>query len=379
MLESFDPEVDRLIRAERVDIDLRPERNFRSEPVLEALGSKTADLIVEGAPGSRFSGGSESVDTLERLGNERLKRLFGGEEATLQPDSHSQALAAALMGLLKPGDVIMAPVPGAGAAQGLGHESVFWANRYRFVHYGTEKANPVFDHDALARLARRCTPHLIAVSVFPYPRRQDFVFWRTLASEVNARLLVDLGPAAGLVPGGIFPSPVGWADVVIGAFHGLLRGPPGGFLLFKREVSNPVLRGLFPMLQGGSTVNRIAARPVALKEALSAEYTAYAARCVAFAKTLGEALIDRGMALYTGGTDFHYLLLDVRPLGFTGGSAEARLREAGIAARRIPIAFGSGCLHEGDGLLLATHSVTLKGMELGEAPFLADKIYRVLH
>lgn len=381
-LEYFDPEVHQFLEREGKGdppvVDLRLDRNYLSSAVLEALGSNLADLYVEGFPSMRFAGGPEAADELEYLCIERLKRLFKAEEAVIQPTSPNLAVAAALEGLLKPGDTVLAPVPGQGASLVFGHGATLWADRFRFVRYGLDPQSRAFNPEEITSLAESCSPAMIAVCVAPYPRSQDMVFWRSLADRTHAVLLVDLEGAAGLVPGGVIPPPLEDADVVTGMTNGLLRGPRGGFILSKKKWGDRIRNGLFPFLLGGASVNVMAAKAVALKEALSREFREYVGKCLSNASALARALEDHGLEVWTHGTDFHYLLLDVRGLGFSGLEGERRLARAGIAVRRVQMPLGDGCSHQGDGLILSTQAVTLRGMEIPDIVDCAGMIYRAL-
>jgi glycine hydroxymethyltransferase len=382
MLDSFDPEVSDILRREGEDPctlwEMRPSRNYLSAAVLEALSSSLADLYVEGHSDRRFTWGSQAAEELEALGIDRLKKLFDAEDATLQPSSHAQALAAVLEGLLKPGDTVMAPEAGQGCHLAFGHPSSLWAERYRFVRYGPDPSTQRFDPDAVTRLAEACNPALLVVSIPPYPRKQDFGFWRDLAHGMGALLCVDMGIAAGLVAGGCLASPAPQADVVAGATHGILRGPPGGFLLFKPLIRDRILHGLFPRLQAGTAMNGLAAKTVALKEAASPDFKRYVQRCLDHADGLSRLFEERGVTLWTGGTDYHYLVVNLRALGLSGKEGELRLRKRGIAAQKIPIAFERGCAHEGDGLLMATQALVLKQAESKDLQELAEMITNML-
>ncbi|MBU0753995.1 MAG: hypothetical protein KJ645_02575 [Planctomycetes bacterium] len=382
MLESFDPEIHELL--EHCDggddplSDFRPERNYLSVAVLETLGSPFADLHFDGFPGQRFSSGNACLEKLVVLGNERLKALFHAEEATLRPSNHAQALAAALEGLLKPGDTVLAPVPGAGGPLVMGHPSTLWADRFRFVRYGPDQRSQAFDYDALKRLAEACNPSLIVVAVYPYPRHQDLIFWKNLSGRLGAFLLVDLGPVAGLVPGGVLPSPTSIADLVTGATNGLMRGPHGGFVLYKKAIKDRIERALFPWLQSGETANQTAAKAVALKEAASRDYRNYVERCRSNVEILCRVFSSNGIDLWGGGADYTYAVLNLRPLGLSGLQGEQRLLEKGIAVQRVPIVFEKGCAHQGDGLVLGTQALSLKTLQNDRMQDLAMKMIRCL-
>jgi glycine hydroxymethyltransferase len=382
MLESFDPEIYSLIqgvdRVGRTVVPLHPGRNFLSLPVLNALGSSLSDQFLEGGIGRRYSGTSPESEEIERLGRERLIKLFDAEAGSLQPQNHAQAVAAALEGLLETDSVVMAPAPGQGCSLVFGHPSTLWAKRFRFVRYGPDPESMLFCPESLESLALACRPSMIVVSLHPYPRNQDLSFWRDLADRVHALLLVDLSTSSGLVPGGLFPSLAKRADVVTGATQGLLRGPPGGFLLYKRIHAENIERGLFPLLQTGCSVNGLAAKAVAIKEAASPAFVPYVKKCLSNAAALSRALRDRGLEIWTQGTDFHYLVLNVRTMGLSGLEAERRLSEAGFLTCRVQIPFGLGCANQGDGIILATQGVTLKGVEPQDLDRWADEIYLVL-
>jgi glycine hydroxymethyltransferase len=382
MLESFDPEVSDILHREERDSgslwEMRPGRNYLSVAVLEALASPLAELYVEGQPGHRFSWGSAAADELEALGIDRLKGLFDAEEATLQPASHAQAVTVALEALLTGGDTVLAPEAGPGCHLAFGHHASLWGGRFRFVRYGPDPETGRIDPESVAGLARSCNPSLLVVSIPPSPREQDLGFWRELADGLGAFLCVDLGIAAGLVPGKVLATPAEVADVVVGATHGLLRGPPGGFLLFKSRFREEILSSLFPYLHVGVSMNELAARTVALKEAASKDFQHYVRKCLAHAAELCRLLEEKGLSLWTGGTDYHYCVVHLRMLGLSGLEGELRLREEGIAGRKVSIAFEKGCAHQGDGLLLATQALVLRQAEIKDLQEPAEMIANIL-
>lgn len=382
MLESFDPEIYDLIKQEEASsrrwVDLRPHRNYLSQAVLDALGSQLADHYVEGCLGGRFSEGSAEGDLIEALGIERLKEIFHAEDALLQPMHYPLAVAALFEGILKRGDTVLTPEPGQGTSLVFGHPSTAWAERFRFVRYGPDPETHAFDPDEMIRLVERSSPALIVVSLVPYPRQQEISFWRRAADRIRALLLVDLSYAAGLVPCGILPSPAEKADIVIGATSGLLRGPSGGFLLFKNRFSDRIQMGLFPRLQSGTAVNLLAAGAVALKEAASKAFMEYGIRCVENANRLCRILKDRGFHVWSEGTDYHYLILMTRSMGLSGKEAESLLRDAQIAATRVKIPFCEGCPNQGDGLILSTQAVTILEKDHSALETLTDKISKAL-
>lgn len=382
MLERFDPEIHALLQHDGMNlsakIDLRPGRNYLSNTVLEALGSPVSDFYVEGFPGSRYTTGSAAAEEIERIGNARLKELFKAEEGTLQPTTHAGAAIAVLTGLLDPGDTVLSPAPVQGAQLVFGHRAFQWTDRYRFVHYGPDKDSHAFDPDSILALAKQSAPALVVVSVYPYPRQQNFAFWRHVADQSSALLLIDLGVCAGLVPSGKMPNPVEFADVVIGATQGILRGPPGGFMLNRKSLGDRILKGLFPMQMAGGFVNQIAGKAVALKEMCHPESNAYVGKCVDNAGRLSRLLSDRGFELLTGGTDFHFCSLHTSPLGLSGMDAEKRLWEAGIAVQRVQFPCSEGCSNRGDGIVLATQAMTLKGISDQELKDIADRLKDIL-
>jgi glycine hydroxymethyltransferase len=287
-------------------------------------------------------------------------------------------VAAVLEGLVKPGDVVMTPEPGQGCDLVFGHPSVAWAGKGRFVRYGPDPETLSFDRGSLERLVEECRPSVIVVSVPYYPRRQDLDFWRNMSERARALLWVDLSMAAGLVPGGLMPSPSGEAHVITGSTRGLLRGPSGGFILCRKNLLEKVEDGFFPRLQAGYALNGLAARAVALKEVASPEFREYAARACALAAALGRSLTERGISLWTGGTDFHLVVLDLSSLGRSGLEGQKKLAQSGILARRVRLPFVAGCTNRGNGLLLGTQALALKGVEDQEIKDLADRIYSAL-
>jgi len=383
MLESFDHKVHEMLRIDdevnASTIDLRPGRSYLSKSVLEALGSNLADYYIEGGiDKARYSGGSQVADEVESLANDRLKKIFGAKEANCQPASPAQAIEAVLEGVLKPGDTVMTPEPGKGGHILFGHKATVLEKKYRFVLYGTDPETKSFNTKELKRLAKRSGPSLIAVCFFPYPLKHDLSFWRDLADEIGALLLVDLSYCAGLIPAGSIESPIKFADIVTGASNGLLRGPPGGFILCRQDLAESLRVALFPRLQIGASVNVIAAKAVAFKEAASPEFKDYCARSIETAFALSKTLTNRGFEIWSGGADYHYLIVNLRSSGMTGIEGETRLRKSGILATRCMIPFGDSCLNKGDALIFASHAITLKEQKNPDIDILTDKICSAL-
>ena len=383
MLESHDPELHRLVKdLGEVRLEMRPDRSFLSATALEALGSELADHYVEGFREARFRAGPSGCDGVESLAEDRTLRLFGGDAALVQPPSHAAALMAVLAGLLREGDTVMAPEAGGGGPLILGHRASAATARYRFVRYGPHPETGFFDHDRLMSLARTCSPALIVVCLHPHPRAQDLDFWRDVARRVKARLVVDLGHAAGLLAaraGKIGANrDFGGVDIMVGAGSGLLRGPATGFVTGDAELVEKVRRAHFPYLGGGGAVHQMSALAVALGEAGSEPFRRYAARCVEAADDLARRLTNLGMTLWCGGTDGAHLVVDTRKQGLSGAEAETRALAESLAGRRVKLPFREGCANRGDGITFSTHALVLKARGAPDLADAAESIYRAI-
>jgi len=369
-VQRADPEVAALVRLElarqREGLELIASENFASRAVLEAMGSCLNNKYAEGYPGKRYYGGCEVVDRVEQLAIDRVKRLFGAEHANVQPHSGAQANFCAYMGLVPPGATIMGlALPHGGHlthGSPVNHTGQVW----RAVQYGVRSDTGRIDYDQVREVARRERPQLIIAGGSAYARIIDFAAFREIADEIGARFLVDMAHFAGLVAGGVHPSPVPHAHVVTSTTHKTLRGPRGGIILCGADLAKAIDKSVFPGGQGGPLEHVIAAKAVAFGEALSDDFRRYAAQVVENAAVLAEALIDRGHAIVSGGTDTHLMLVDLRPRGLTGKEAERLLGLAGITVNKNTIPDDPQSPFVTSGIRIGTPALTTRGMGRAE-------------
>lgn len=343
-LAETDPELAEAIGAElrrqQDGIELIASENIVSAAVLEAQGSVLTNKYAEGYPGRRYYGGCEYVDVAEQLAIDRAKRLFGCAFANVQPHSGAQANQAVLLALLQPGDTILGMSLAAGGHLTHGAAPNLSGKWFRAVQYGVRREDGLLDYEELERLARTEKPKLIIAGGSAYPRVIDFARIRRVADEVGAFFMVDMAHFAGLVAAGLFPSPLPHAHVVTTTTHKTLRGPRGGMVLSNAaELGRKINSAVFPGLQGGPLMHVIAGKAAAFGEALRPEFQAYQAAVVSNARALAETLAERGLAIVTGGTDCHLLLVDLRPKRVTGKAAEASLERALITANKNAVPF----------------------------------------
>ena len=362
MLEAINKEKNR----QHDKIELIASENFVSEAVMEAAGSVLTNKYAEGYPGRRYYGGCEYVDIAENLTRDRAKELFGAEHANVQPHSGAQANMAVYFSVLKPGDTILGMNLNHGGHLTHGSPVNFSGKLYNIVDYGVDEENELIDYDALREKAKEVQPKMIIAGASAYPRVIDFEKFREIADEVGAYLLVDMAHIAGLVAAGLHPSPVPHADFVTTTTHKTLRGPRGGMILCKEEYAKKVDSNVFPGMQGGPLMHVIAAKGVAFKEALQPDFKEYAAKIIDNSKRLGQALVDQGIRLVSGGTDNHLLLLDVRPLGLTGKVAEKALDDVGITTNKNTIPFDPESPFVTSGVRIGTAAVTTRGFGIEE-------------
>ncbi|HEY8496983.1 MAG TPA: serine hydroxymethyltransferase [Limnochordales bacterium] len=383
VLRAVDPEIADAIEAERrrqnTHIELIASENFVSEAVLAAQGSVLTNKYAEGYPGKRYYGGCEFVDVAERLAIERAKELFGAEHVNVQPHSGSQANQAVYFAALEPGDTVMGMALPHGGHLTHGHPINLSGRLYRFVEYGVDRETEQIDYDALEAQAREVRPKMIVAGASAYPRIIDFARLRQICDAVGALLFVDMAHIAGLVAAGLHPSPIPYADFVTTTTHKTLRGPRGGLIFCKEQYAKDIDRAVFPGVQGGPLMHVIAAKAVALKEALTPAFRAYQQQIVKNAQALAAALQARGFRLISGGTDNHLMLVDVKSSrGLTGKQAETLLDEVGITVNKNTIPFDTEKPAVGSGLRLGTPAVTTRGMKEAEMEEIADIIDRVL-
>ncbi len=382
-LAAADPEIHAAIVAEarrqQETIELIASENYVSRAVLEAQGSILTDKYAEGYPGHRYYGGCQYVDAIERLAMERARALFGAEHANVQPHSGSQANAAAYLALLRPGDTALSMSLAHGGHLTHGSRVNFSGRFYRFIFYGVSRETERIDYDDLAELARRHRPKLIIAGASSYPRVIDFSRLSDIAREVDALLLVDMAHIAGLVAAGQHPSPVPYADVVTTSTHKTLRGPRAGMILCRAQWAAAIDKGVFPGTQGGPLEHVIAAKAVALREAMRPSFVRYQRRVVANARALAQGLAAQGLRIVSGGTDNHLLLVDVGALGLTGAQAEVSLETAGIACNKNLIPFDARGPRDTSGIRLGSAAVTTRGFREEEMRQVAGLVVRVLH
>lgn len=366
-IKANDPELFQAIEKElgrqRNKIELIASENFVSTTVLEAAGSVLTNKYAEGYPGHRYYGGCEFVDVVEDLARDRALKLFGGEHVNVQPHSGAQANMAVYETILKPGDTVLGMRLAHGGHLTHGSPVNFSGQLYNFVDYGVTKETQTIDYDEVASQALQYKPKLIVAGASAYPRVIDFKKFREIADSVGAYLMVDMAHIAGLVAAGLHPSPVPYADFVTTTTHKTLRGPRGGMIICKEEFAKKLDKAIFPGIQGGPLMHIIAAKAVALGEALMPEFKEYAAQIIANAKAFAETLQDEGLTLVSGGTDNHLVLVDVRNLGITGKKAEAVLDSIGITTNKNAIPFDPEKPFVTSGVRMGTPAVTTRGFK----------------
>jgi len=378
-----DPELAEAIQKEALrqvnKIELIASENYVSAAVLEALGSVLTNKYAEGYPGRRYYGGCEYVDIVEQLAIDRAKQLFGAEHANVQPHSGSQANMAVYFAVLEPGDRIMGMSLAHGGHLTHGSPVNFSGKLYEVHPYGVSPETETLDYDAIARQAREVRPRMIVCGASAYPRIIDFARLREIADEVGAYLMADIAHIAGLVAGGLHPSPVPYCDFVTSTTHKTLRGPRGGLILCKKKYAKVIDKSIFPGMQGGPLMHCIAAKAAAFGEALRPEFRYYLKRIVDNAKTLARKLQDEGLRLVSGGTDNHLMLVDVGAAGITGKEAEEALDEVGITVNKNAIPFDPRPPRVASGIRIGTPAVTTRGLGKTEMEELGELIAAVIH
>jgi len=386
-LAQVDPEIAGVVTDElerlRGGLQLIASENFTSPAVLAALGSTLSNKYAEGYPGKRYYGGCEVVDVAETIGIERAKALFGAEHANLQPHSGASANIAVYGAFLDPGDTVLAMSLPHGGHLTHGTKVSFSGKWFNAVHYGVRPHDggphsEDIDYDQMRSLAREHTPKMIICGGSAIPRLIDFAAFREVADEVGAILMVDAAHFIGLVAGGAIPSPVPYADVITFTTHKVLRGPRGGMFVCKAEHAAKLDKAVFPMMQGGPLMHAVAGKAVALKEAASPEYQAYARQVVVNSQALAAALAAEGMRPVTGGTDTHLALLDLQDIGVTGKDAEARCDRAGIVLNKNAIPYDPQPASIASGVRVGTPSVTTQGMGEGDMKEIGSLIGRAV-
>ena len=382
-LARVDPELFRMFVAERrrqqETLELIASENYVSAEVLAVQGSILTNKYAEGYPGKRYYGGCEHVDVAERLAIERACALFGAEHANVQPHSGSQANAAVYLALLNPGDTVLAMSLADGGHLTHGHKINFSGQLYHFCHYGVDRSSEQIDYDRVRDLAHQHHPRIVLAGASAYSRFIDFAQLREIADEVNAYLMVDMAHIAGLVAGGVHPSPFPHAHVVTTTTHKTLRGPRGGLILCAQDLAKQIDRAVFPGIQGGPMMHTIAAKAAALRLAMMPEFKVYVRQVVDNAEVLAAGITRAGLRIVSGGTDNHLMLLDVQSVGLTGQDAEAALEAAGIATNKNMIPYDPAPPRVTSGVRIGTPAVTTRGMATDEMTCIANWIGRVLH
>jgi glycine hydroxymethyltransferase len=381
-LAAADPDISAQIEHEVVrqheGLEMIASENFVSRAVLEAAGTVFTNKYAEGYPGKRYYGGCEYADVVENIARDRAKQLFGAEHANVQPHSGSQANAAAYMSILTPGDCILGLDLAHGGHLTHGHKLNFSGKLYRVVGYQVRKDTETVDYDELEAVAVREKPKMIIGGGSAYPRQFDFARMRAIADKVGAFFVVDMAHFAGLVAGGVHPSPVPHAHIVTTTTHKTLRGPRAGMILCRQEFAANVDRSVFPGQQGGPLMHIVAAKAVAFKEALQPEFAAYAKQVVANAKVLAEALAGEGYRIISGGTDTHLMLVDVFQKGILGSEAENALGAAGITVNKNAIPYDTNPPMKPSGIRIGTPALTTRGMKEADMRVIAGWIAEAL-
>jgi glycine hydroxymethyltransferase len=381
-LAETDPEVAHAIRNETrrqaEGLELIASENFVSNAILEAAGSVLTNKYAEGYPGRRYYGGCEFVDVIESLAISRAKALFKADHANVQPHSGAQANMSVYFAAVHPGDTVLGMNLAHGGHLTHGHPLNFSGKLYNIVPYGVRKDDERIDYEELERLAYQHKPQMIMVGASAYPRQIDFARIAKVASAVGARVVVDMAHIAGLVAGGLHPSPVPHADFVTSTTHKTLRGPRSGLILCREQFAKDLDRSVFPGVQGGPLMHVIAAKAVCFKEAMEPEFANYQRQIVANAARLAASISAHGFRLVSGGTDNHLMLVDVFSKGITGKDAEAALGKAGITVNKNAIPFDQNPPMVASGVRVGTPAVTTRGMREPEMDVIGDLIARAL-
>ena len=361
-------------------IELIASENIVSKAVLDAQGSVLTNKYAEGYPGKRYYGGCEHVDLSESLAIERAKKLFNCNFANVQPHSGAQANGAVYLALIKPGDTILGMSLNSGGHLTHGAKPAQSGKWFNAIHYDVDKKTGLIDYANIEKLALENKPKLIIAGGSAYSRVIDFKKFREICDKVKAYLLVDMAHFSGLVAGGVYPNPIKYADVVTSTTHKVLRGPRGGIILTNNEdLIKKFNSAIFPGLQGGPLMHVIAAKAVCFKEALSDEFKNYSKNVINNAKILSDTLVKNGFKIFSGGTDTHLMLVDLRDFNITGKDAEASLVRANITCNKNGIPFDTQSPMITSGIRLGTPACTTRGFGPNEFKLIADLISKVLN
>lgn len=382
VLAGFDPEIAQAIEAERRrqqnKLELIASENFVSEAVMEAQGSVLTNKYAEGYPGKRYYGGCEHVDVVEQLAIDRAKALFGAEHVNVQPHSGAQANTAVYFACLQPGDTILGMNLAHGGHLTHGSPVNISGKYYHVVPYGVDTETQRINYDEVAQLAKQHRPKMLVAGASAYPRVIDFARLGEIAHSVGALFMVDMAHIAGLVAAGLHPSPLPHADIVTTTTHKTLRGPRGGIIMCRADLGPAIDKAVFPGMQGGPLMHVIAAKAVALKEAMTDSFANYQKQVVENAAALAGRLTEHGFQLVSGGTDNHLLLIDLRPQNLTGKVAEKVLDEIGVTVNKNAIPFDPTSPFITSGIRIGTPSLTTRGMKADDMRTVADIIAMVL-
>lgn len=381
-LDKADPEIAAACAAEldrqRSTIELIASENFTSLAVMEAAGTVLTNKYAEGLPGKRYYGGCEKVDVVENLARDRAKQLFGADHANVQPHAGAQANMAIYFAALKPGDKVLGMSLAHGGHLTHGSPVNFSGKWFDVVGYGLDPKTERIDYDEVERLAKEHRPKMIIAGASAYPRIIDFERFADIARSVGAYLMVDMAHIAGLVAVGAHPSPVPHADFVTSTSHKTLRGPRSGFILCKEEHAKAVDKAVFPGLQGGPLEHIVAAKAVAFGEALQPSFKTYIDQVVVNARVMGEAMVERGLRLVSGGTDNHLMLVDLTPAGITGKDAEHLLESLGITTNKNAIPNDPQSPFVTSGIRVGSPAITTRGFDEADARMVGELIARAI-
>ena len=381
-LQESDPIVFNLIKQEEArqeqNLELIASENIASLAVRQAMASVLTDKYAEGLPGKRYYGGCEIVDQIEQLAIDRVKEHYAAEHANVQPHSGAGANMAVYMAMLKPGDTLMGMNLSQGGHLTHGSPVTFSGQYYNIVAYGVSPETEMIDYDAFRETALEHKPKMIVSGASAYSRQFDFKRIREIADEVGAYHMCDMAHYSGLIAGGEYPSPVPYADFVTSTTHKSIRGPRGGIILCKEQYAKEIDKSVFPGIQGGPLMHVIAAKAVAFGEALRPEFKIYQHQIRLNASALADALIELGFRIVSGGTDSHLMLVDLRPYGVTGKTAQIALDEAGITTNKNSIPFDPEKMFVTSGIRLGTPAVTTRGMKEAEMKQIAGFISEAL-
>lgn len=383
MHDFFDKEISALIAQEeqrqQETIDLIASENYVSPAVRVATGSVLTNKYAEGYPGKRYYGGCQIVDEVERIAQERCKKIFGAEHVNVQPHAGCQANAAAYHALLKPGDTILGMRLAEGGHLTHGHAVNFSGKIYKSVQYGVNKETELLDYDEIERLAYQHKPKLIIAGASAYSRTIDFARFAAIAQSVNAFFVADIAHIAGLIAANLHPTPIGHADIITSTTHKTLRGPRGGLIMSTQKHAQAVDAAIMPGLQGGPFMHVIAAKAIAFGEALEKSFNVYQQQIIKNAHAMAQAFTERGYRIVTGGTDNHLFVIDLRSKNITGLATEKVLELVGISVSRSCIPFDTQSARVTSGIRIGTPAITTRGMQENDVMQLVEIIDYIIN